>query len=135
MPVIAKEGYPEADHPFIIRHLLIDDALDYYLAHEDIIFNFCDLRKLSLHKNNALAPLRTLWSLDSIATFTLNPTPPVLMSTQLPDTTATSASYSCATTFTFTQNLDNLTQNDIRKTIIEDLQRILQNFQATIDKT
>ena len=74
MPVIAKEGYPEADHPFIIRHLLIDDALDYYLAHEDIIFNFCNLRKLSWHKNNALAPLRTLWSLDSIATFTLNPT-------------------------------------------------------------
>ena len=44
------------------------------------------------------------------------------MSTQLPGTTATSASNSCAITFTFAQNLDNLTQNDIRKTIIEDLQ-------------
>ena len=68
MPVIAKEGYPEADHPFIIRHLLIHDALDYYLAHEDIIFNFCDVRKLFLHQNNALAPLRTMQSLDSRAT-------------------------------------------------------------------
>ena len=119
---IVKEGYPETDHPFIILHLLIDDALDYYLAHEDIIFNFCDLRKLFLHKNNALAPLGTLWSLDSIATLTLNPTPPILMSTQLPGTTATSTGNPCATTFTFAQNLDNLTQNDIRKTIIEDLQ-------------
>ena len=33
---ITKEGYPETDHPFIIRHLLIDDALGYYLVHEDI---------------------------------------------------------------------------------------------------
>ena len=53
---IAKERYPETDHPFIIRHLLTDDALDYYLAHEDMIFNFYDLRKLLLHKQNALAP-------------------------------------------------------------------------------
>jgi hypothetical protein len=42
---IAKEGHPETDHPFIIRHLLIYEALDYYQAHEDIIFNFYDLRK------------------------------------------------------------------------------------------
>ena len=54
---IAKEGYPETNHPFIIRHLLIDDALDYYLAHEDIIFNFYDLRKLFLHKQKCISSL------------------------------------------------------------------------------
>ncbi|CAF3337884.1 unnamed protein product [Rotaria socialis] len=77
---IVKERYPETNHPFIIRHLLTDDALDYYLAHEDMIFNFYDLRKLLLHKQNVLAPLQ------------------------------------------------DLTQNDIRKTIIEDLQRSTTKF-------
>ncbi|CAF3843339.1 unnamed protein product [Rotaria sp. Silwood1] len=125
---IAKEGYPETDHPFIIRHLLIDDALDYYLAHEDIIFNFYDLRKLFLHKQNALAPLRTLQSLDSIATLTLNSTPSILTSTQLPAPTTTTADNPCATTFTFAQTLEDLTQNDIRKTLIEDLQRNSTKF-------
>ncbi|CAF3483595.1 unnamed protein product [Rotaria socialis] len=43
---IVKERYPETDHPFIIRYLLTNDALDYYLAHEDTIFNFYDLRAL-----------------------------------------------------------------------------------------
>ncbi len=86
---ISHEGYPETDHPFIIRHLLIDEALDYYQAHEDIIFNFFDLRKLFLHKNHALAPLRTLSPLDSLATLTLNSTPSILTSTQLPPNSTT----------------------------------------------
>ncbi|CAF1043289.1 unnamed protein product [Rotaria magnacalcarata] len=80
---IVKERYPETDHPFVIRHLLTDDALDYYLAHEDMIFNFYDLRKLLLHKQNVLAPLCTLPTLDSIATLSLTAAPPVLTSTQL----------------------------------------------------
>ncbi|CAF4850493.1 unnamed protein product, partial [Rotaria socialis] len=61
---IVKERYPETGYPFIIRHLLSDDALDYYPAHEDMIFNFYDLRKLLLHKQNVLAPVRTLPTLD-----------------------------------------------------------------------
>jgi hypothetical protein len=126
---IAKAGYPESDHPFIIRHLLIDDALDVYQAHEDIIFNFYDLRKLFLIKHNALAPLRTLPSLDSLATLTLTSIPSILTSTQLPaSTTATEGHPSATTTFTFAQSLDDLTQNDIRKTIIEDLQRNTTKF-------
>ena len=125
---IAKESYPETNYPFIIRHLLIDDALDYYLAHEDVIFNFYDLRKLFLHKQNALAPLRTLQSLDSITTLTLNSIPPVLTSTQLPGATVTTANNPCATTLASTQTLEDLTQNDIRKTIIEDLQRNTTKF-------
>ena len=125
---ITKEGYPETDHPFIIRHLLIDDALDYYLAHEDIIFNFYDLRKLSLHKQNALAPLGTLQSLDSTSAFTLNTTPSILTSTQLPAPATTTVSNPYTTMLTFAQTLDDLTQNDIRKTIIEDLQRSTTKF-------
>ncbi|CAF1184411.1 unnamed protein product [Adineta steineri] len=126
---ITKEIYPETDHPFIIRHLLIDDALDYYQAHEDIIFNFYDLRKLFLHKYNVLAPLRTLSSLESIATLTLNSTPSILTSTQLPVITSTTTNNPpTATTFSFAQSLDDLTQNDIRKTIIEDLQRNTAKF-------
>ncbi|CAF3303732.1 unnamed protein product [Rotaria sp. Silwood2] len=125
---IAKEGYPETDHSFIIRHLLTDDALNYYLAHEDIIFNFYDLRKLFLHKQNALAPLRTLQSLDSIATLTLNSTPPMLTSTQCPALTTTTAGNPCATTFMFAEIWEDLTQNDIRKSIMEDLQRNTTKF-------
>ena len=121
---IANEGYPETDHPFIIRHLLIDDALDYYQAHEDIIFNFFDLRKLFLHKHNVLAPLRTLSSLDSVTTLTLNSVPSILTSTRLPPNPSNvTNNESTPTTFTFAQSIDDLTQHDIRKTIIEDLQR------------
>ena len=123
---IVKERYPETDHPFIIRHLLTDDALDYYLAHEDMIFNFYDLRKLLLHKENVLAPLRTLPTLDSIATLSLTAAPPVLASTQLP--TSTTDKTTAMTTYTFAQSLEDLTQNDIRKTIIEDLQRSTTKF-------
>ncbi|CAF1499274.1 unnamed protein product, partial [Rotaria sordida] len=108
---MAREGYPETNHPFIIYHLLTDDALDYYLANEDIILNIYDLRKLFLHKQNVLAPLRTLQSLDSIATLTLNSTPSTLTSTQLPATTTTTAGNRYATTFTFAQTLEGLTQN------------------------
>ena len=126
---ILKEKYPETDHPFIIRHLLIDDALDYYQAHEDLVFNFYDLRKLFLHKQNALAPLRTVSSLDPVSTLTLNTTPSFLSSTQLPGiTTTTSGNPSASTTFSFAQSLEDLTQNDIRKTIIEDLQRTSTKF-------
>ncbi|CAF5148997.1 unnamed protein product, partial [Rotaria sp. Silwood1] len=124
---ILKEGYPETDHPFIIRHLLTDDALDFYLAHEDIIFNFYDLRKLFLHKHHVLIPLRTVSTLDSIGSLTLNDTPSVLTSTQLPPTTTVSTP-ATQTTFSFTQSIDELTQNDIRKTIIEDLQRNTSKF-------
>ncbi len=126
---ISREGLPETDHPFIIRHLLIDDALDYYQAHEDIIFNFHDLRKLFLHKHNLLAHLRTLSSLDSIPTSALNSTPSILTSTQIPAVTTTSISNPpAATTFSFTQSLEDLTQHDIRKTIIEDLHRNYTKF-------
>jgi len=124
--VLVNEGYPETDHPFIIRHLLADDALDYYLAHEDIIFNFYDLRKLFLHKHHLLTPLRTVSTLDSIGTLPLNTTPSLLSSTQLPITTSDAPVGH--TTFTFNQSIDELTQNDIRKTIIEDLQRNTPKF-------
>ena len=127
---ISREGIPETDHPFIIRHLLIDDALDYYQAHEDIIFNFYDLRKLFLHKNNSLAHLRTLSSLDSIPTFALNSTPSILTSTQIPPaaTTTSISNPSAITTFSFPQSLEDVTQHDIRKTIIEDLHRNYTKF-------
>ncbi|CAM2729036.1 unnamed protein product [Rotaria socialis] len=123
---IVKERYPETDHPFIIRHLLSADALDYYPAHEDMIFNFYDLRKLLLHKQNVLAPVRTLPTLDSIATLSLTAAPPVLTSTQLP--TSTTDKTIAMTTYTFAQSLEDLTQNDIRKTIIEGLQRNTAKF-------
>jgi hypothetical protein len=126
---IAKEKYPETDHPFIIRHLLVDDALDYYLAHDDLVFNFSDLRKLLLHRHSVFASLRTLSSLDSIATLTLNPTSSFLTSTQLPPVpSTTSGNPQASTTFSFAQSLEDLTQNDIRKTIIEDLQRNSPKF-------
>ena len=124
---ILKEGYPETDHPFIIRHLLTDDALDYYLAHEDLIFNFTDLRKLFLHKHHMLTSLRTVSTLDSIGSLPFNDIPSMLTSTQIPPMTTTSAPPT-QTTFSFTQSLDELTQNDIRKTIIEDLQRNTPKF-------
>ncbi|CAF3766819.1 unnamed protein product [Rotaria socialis] len=112
---IVKERYPETDHPFIIRYLLTNDALDYYLAHEDTIFNFYDL-----------PPLRTLPTLDSIATLSLTAAPPVLTFTQLP--TSTNDKTTAMNTYTFAQSLEDLTQNDIRKTIIEDIQRSTTKF-------
>ncbi len=105
--------------------------MDYYQAHEDIIFNFYDLRKLFLHKHNSLAPLRTLSSLDSIPTFALNSTSSILTSTQIPATTTNNNSTSnpsAVTTFSFVQSLEDLTQHNIRKTIIEDLHRNYTKF-------
>jgi hypothetical protein len=64
---IAKENYPDSDHPFIIRHLLVDDALDYYLAHDHLVFNFSDLRELFLHNPQVFASWRTLYSLNALA--------------------------------------------------------------------
>ena len=94
-----------------------------------MIFNFYDLHKLLLHKQNALAPLRTLVSLDSITTLSLTATPPALTSTQLPAPTTTTIDKSTVITpYTFAQSLEDLTQNDIRKTIIEDLQRNITKF-------
>ena len=84
-----------------------------------------------VYKQNALAPLRTLQSLDSISAFTLNTTPSILTSTQLPAPATTTVSNLYTTTLTFAQILNDLTQNDIRKTIIEDLQR---STQVIIDK-
>ncbi|CAF1685925.1 unnamed protein product, partial [Adineta ricciae] len=115
-------AYPETDHPFIIRDLLIDDALDYYLAHEDLIYNFYGLRKLFLRKHNLLDSLRTVSTLDSVGSLTLNDIPSALASTQLASEPAAAAPTS-QTTFSLNQSIDDLTQNDIRKTIIEDLQR------------
>ena len=95
---------------------------------EDIIFSFYDLRKLFLHKQNALAPLRTLQSLDSTSVVILNTTPSILTSTQLPAPATTTVSNPYTTTLTFAQTLEDLTQNDIRKAIIEDLQRSTTKF-------
>ncbi|CAF4497579.1 unnamed protein product, partial [Rotaria sp. Silwood2] len=61
-------------------------------------------------------------------TLTLNSTPPILKSAQLLAPATTTAGNPCATTFTFAQTLEDLTQNDIRKTIIEDLQRNTAKF-------
>ncbi|CAF5056295.1 unnamed protein product, partial [Rotaria sp. Silwood1] len=90
-----------------------------------------DLRKLLLHKHHVLIPLRTVSTLDSIGSLTLNDTPSVLTSTQLPPTT-TVPTPATQTTFSFIQSIDELTQNDIRKTIIEDLQRNTSKFTAGI---
>ncbi|CAF4974147.1 unnamed protein product, partial [Rotaria socialis] len=113
---------------------LTDDALDYYLAHEDMIFNFYDLRKLLLHKQNVLAPLRTLPALDSIATLSLTAAPPVLTFTQLP--TSTTDKTTAMNTYTFAQSLEDLTQNDIRKKVLLKIySEVLQNLLVNIDKT
>ncbi|CAM4857780.1 unnamed protein product [Rotaria socialis] len=76
--------------------------------------------------NNDTVVLRTLPTLDSIATLSLTAAPPVLTSTQLP--TSTTDKTTAMTTYTFAQSLEDLTQNDIRKTIIEDLQRSTTKF-------
>lgn len=126
---IAQESIPETDHPFLIRHLLNDDALDFYLAHEDIIFNFYDLRKLLLHKYNLLTPLRMLSSLDSIPSSGFNSNPLIATSTQLQGVSMSNMLYPTgSTTFSLSQTLDDLTQHDIRKTIIEDLHRNYVKF-------
>ena len=64
---LAREHYPETDHPFIMRHLLVDDALDYYLTHDHLVFNFSGLRELFLHNPQLFASWRTLYSLNALA--------------------------------------------------------------------
>ena len=126
---VAKQGYPETDHPYIIRHLLTDEALDFYLAHEDLVFNLCDLRKLFLRKQDALAPLRSVSSLDSIASLTLSADPPAFASTRVSAPAPLSVTHPVGTScLSFAQSLEDLTQHDIRKTIIEDLQRNTSKF-------
>jgi hypothetical protein len=76
-----------------------------------------------------LSLLRTLTLLDFVATFTPNATSSILTSTQFPSiTTTTTGNPPATTTFTFAQSLEDLRQNDIRKTIIEDLQRNTTKF-------
>ena len=77
----AKECIPDAHQIFAIRFLLTDQALDVYNAHEDLIHNFNDLRKLLL-STAGKAPMRTLSSLDTIPSFTINMPPPAANSTR-----------------------------------------------------
>ena len=126
---LVREGYPETDHPFIVRQLLTGETLNHYLIHEDLVFNFCDLRKLFLLKQNTLAPLRTIPSLDSTQLRPLNSIPSCLTSTQYPVTThSQQVNVTNPSTLSFTQSLEDLTQHDIRKTIIEDLHRNMAKF-------
>ena len=78
----SKEGIPDAHQAFAIRFLLTDHALDIFSAHEDLIHNFYDLRKLLL-QTAGRAPLRTLASLDSISNVTFTMPQPVADSTRL----------------------------------------------------
>ena len=116
----AKECVPDAHQVFAIRFLLTDQALDIYSAHEDLIHNFNDLRKLLLHAAGK-APLRTLASLDSISNLTLSMPQPVANSTRLDPNLTTTTSLP-TTSFTFTQSADDLTQNEYRKSIIAQFQ-------------
>jgi Retrotransposon gag protein len=125
---LLKERVPETDHPFIIRHLLIDDALDFYQAHEDIIINFYDLRKLFLHKQNTLTQLRTVSSFDPSSFSNLNITSNILTSTQQLGAGGGTNHHSGVATTVIEQSLEELTQNDIRKTVLEDLQRNYTKF-------
>lgn len=110
----AKECIPDPHQIFAIRFLLTDQALDVYTAHEDLIHNFSDLRKLLLGAAGK-APARTLLSLDTIPSFTINMPPPAANSTRSDPTTNTSFTN---TSITFTQSPDDLTQNEYRKSII-----------------
>jgi hypothetical protein len=101
--------------------LLIDEALDYYEAHEDIIFNFHDLRELLLMKQNILTQLRTVSALNSMETIDLSKMTSMLTSTRIP-TDATSRTESFGSIpYSSVQSIEELTQHDIRKAIIEDL--------------
>ncbi|CAF1220698.1 unnamed protein product [Rotaria sordida] len=100
----AKECVPDAHQVFAIRFLLTEQALDIYSAHEDLIQNFNDLRKLLLHTAGK-APLRLLASLDSISTLTLSMPPPVANSTCLDPNLTTTTSLP-TTSITFNQSAD-----------------------------
>ena len=112
----AKECVPDAHQVFAIRFLLTDQALDIYSAHEDLVHNFNDLRKLLLQAAGK-TPLRTLASLDSISNLTFSLTQPVADSTRLDPQLTTNTSLP-TTSITFTQSADDLTQNEYRKAII-----------------
>jgi hypothetical protein len=112
----AKECIPDAHQVFAIRFLLIENALDIYSAHEDLIHNFNDLRKVLLHAAGK-APLRTLASLDSISSLPFSMPQPVANSTRLDPNLTTTTSLP-TTSITFTQSPDDLTQNEYRKSII-----------------
>ncbi|CAF3610222.1 unnamed protein product [Rotaria sp. Silwood1] len=116
----AKECIPDAHQVFALRFLLTEQALDIYSAHEDLIHNFNDLRKLFLHTAGK-APLRTLASLDSISSLTFSLPPPVGNSTRLDPNLTTTTSLP-PTSITFSQSADDLTQNEYRKSIITQFQ-------------
>ncbi|CAF4286549.1 unnamed protein product [Rotaria sp. Silwood2] len=116
----AKECIPDAHQVFAIRFLLTEQALDIYSAHEDLIHNFNDLRKLFLHTAGKPS-LRTLTSLDSIYNVTFSIPQPVANSTHLDPTLTTNTSLP-TTSITFTQSADDLTQNEYRKSIIAQFQ-------------
>ena len=116
----AKECVPDAHQVFAIRFLLTDQALDIYSAHEYLIYNFNDLRKLLLHAAGK-PPLRTLASLDSISNLTFSMPQQVANSTCLGPNLTTTTSLP-TTPFTFTQSADDLTQNEYQKSIIAQFQ-------------
>jgi len=116
----AKECIPDAHQIFALRFLLTDAALDIYSAHEDLIHNFNDLRKLLLNIAGK-APMRTLASLDSISNLTITMPQPVANSTRLDPNPTTTTSLP-TTSITFTQSSDDLTQNEYRKSIITQFQ-------------
>ena len=116
----ATEFIPDAHQVFALRFLLTDHALDLYNAHDDLIRNFNDLRKLLLHTAGK-ASLRTLASLDTITNFTLTMPPPGANSTRLDPNPNTTTPFA-ATSLTFTQSSDDLTQHEYRKSIIAQFQ-------------
>lgn len=113
----AKECVSDPHQVFAIRFLLTERALDIYNAHEDLVHNFNDLRKLLL-QTAGKAPLRTLASLDSV---TFSVAAPVADSTRLEPNLTTTTSLP-STSITFTQSADDLTQNEYRKAIITQFQ-------------
>ncbi|CAF1526086.1 unnamed protein product [Adineta steineri] len=116
----STESISDAHQVFAIRSRLTDQALDIFSAHEDLIHNFYDLRKLLL-QTAGKAPLRTLASLDSISNVTFNMPQPVADSTRL-DSNQTTTTSLPTTSITFTQSADDLTQNEYRKSIIAQFQ-------------
>lgn len=110
----ATECVPEVHQVFAMRFILTERALDIFTAHEDLIHNFNDLRKLLLHTAGK-APLRILASLDSVSSLTLSIPQPSANSTQLNTSIP-------ATSITFAQSPDDLTQNEYRKAIITQFQ-------------
>lgn len=116
----STEFIPDVHQVFALRFLLTDHALDLFNAHDDLIRNFNDLRKLLLHTAGK-ASVRTLASLDTITNFTLTMPPPGANSTRLDPNSSTTTPFA-ATSLTFTQSSDDLTQHEYRKSIIAQFQ-------------